>query len=83
MQPNYCSSSLIPLLREPLLQALRVEDIPADADLWLEKLRREGFDGVVVDDDPDLLRALGLRLRANNYEVTTAADGYSAIASAQ
>src|SRR5580692_9920665 len=38
---------------------------------------------LVVDDDPDLLRALRLRLRANNYEVTTAADGYSAIASAQ
>jgi two-component system, OmpR family, KDP operon response regulator KdpE len=38
---------------------------------------------LVVDDDPDLLRALRLRLRANNYEVTTASDGYSAIASAQ
>jgi two-component system KDP operon response regulator KdpE len=38
---------------------------------------------LVVDDDPDLVRALRLRLRANNYEVTTAADGYSAIASAQ
>jgi two-component system KDP operon response regulator KdpE len=38
---------------------------------------------LVVDDDPDLLRALRLRLRANNYEVTTANDGYSAIAAAQ
>src|ERR1700688_325569 len=38
---------------------------------------------LVVDDDPDLVRAMRLRLRANNYEVTTAADGYSAIASAQ
>jgi two-component system KDP operon response regulator KdpE len=38
---------------------------------------------LVVDDDPDLLRALRLRLRANNYEVSTASDGYSAIASAQ
>jgi len=38
---------------------------------------------LVVDDDPDLVRALRLRLRANNYEVTTASDGYSAIASAQ
>ncbi|MGB2606828.1 MAG: response regulator [Candidatus Sulfotelmatobacter sp.] len=38
---------------------------------------------LVVDDDPDLVRALRLRLRANNYEVTTATDGYSAIASAQ
>lgn len=38
---------------------------------------------LVVDDDPDLLRALRLRLRANNYEVTTASDGYAAIASAQ
>src|ERR1700722_18506320 len=38
---------------------------------------------LVVDDDPDLVRAMRLRLRANNYEVTTATDGYSAIACAQ
>ena len=38
---------------------------------------------LLVDDDPDLLRALRLRLRANNYEVATAGDGYAAIASAQ
>jgi DNA-binding response OmpR family regulator len=38
---------------------------------------------LVVDDDPDLVRALRLRLRAHNFEVATASDGYSAIASAQ
>ena len=38
---------------------------------------------LVVDDDPDLVRAMRLRLRANNYEVATATDGYSAIAAAQ
>jgi DNA-binding response OmpR family regulator len=38
---------------------------------------------LVVDDDPDLVRAMRLRLRANNYEVATATDGYSAIATAQ
>ncbi|MFZ0292714.1 MAG: response regulator [Candidatus Sulfotelmatobacter sp.] len=38
---------------------------------------------LVVDDDPDLVRAMRLRLRANNYEVATASDGYGAIASAQ
>jgi DNA-binding response OmpR family regulator len=38
---------------------------------------------LIVDDDPDLVRALRLRLRANNYEVSTASDGYAAIASAQ
>jgi DNA-binding response OmpR family regulator len=38
---------------------------------------------LVVDDDPDLVRALRLRLRANNFEVTTATDGYSAVAVAQ
>ncbi|MGO8796253.1 MAG: response regulator [Candidatus Sulfotelmatobacter sp.] len=38
---------------------------------------------LVVDDDPDLLRAMRLRLRANNYDVSTASDGYTAIASAQ
>jgi DNA-binding response OmpR family regulator len=38
---------------------------------------------LVVDDDPDLVRALRLRLRANHYEIATATDGYTAIASAQ
>src|SRR5579863_2675293 len=38
---------------------------------------------LVVDDDPDLVRAMRLRLRASNFEVATATDGYSAIASAQ
>ncbi len=38
---------------------------------------------LVVDDDTDLVRALRLRLRANNYETATAGDGYSAIATAQ
>jgi two-component system KDP operon response regulator KdpE len=38
---------------------------------------------LLVDDDPDLVRALRLRLRANNYEVATASDGYAAIAQAQ
>jgi two-component system KDP operon response regulator KdpE len=38
---------------------------------------------LVVDDDPDLVRALRLRLHAGNYEVATATTGYNAIASAQ
>ena len=38
---------------------------------------------LVVDDDPDLVKALRLRLRANNCEVITASDGYSVIAAAQ
>ena len=38
---------------------------------------------LIVDDDPDLLRALRIRLRANKYEVATACDGYTAIAAAQ
>jgi len=38
---------------------------------------------LVVDDDPDLVRALRLRLKANNYDISTASDGYSAIATAQ
>jgi two-component system KDP operon response regulator KdpE len=38
---------------------------------------------LVVDDDPDLVRAMRLRLRANDYEITTATDGYTAIAAAQ
>jgi DNA-binding response OmpR family regulator len=35
---------------------------------------------LIVDDDPDLRRALRLRLRANRYETVNAGDGYSAIA---
>jgi DNA-binding response OmpR family regulator len=38
---------------------------------------------LVVDDDPDLLRALRLRLRANNCEIVTASDGYTVLAAAQ
>jgi len=38
---------------------------------------------LIVDDDPDLRRALKLRLRANRYDTVHAADGYSAIAVAQ
>ena len=38
---------------------------------------------LVVDDDPDLVRALRLRLRANDYDIASAGDGYSAIATAQ
>jgi two-component system KDP operon response regulator KdpE len=38
---------------------------------------------LVVDDDPDLLKALRLRLRANNCDVITVSDGYSVIGAAQ
>jgi len=38
---------------------------------------------LIVDDDPDLRRALKLRLRANHYDTVHAADGYSAMAMAQ
>ena len=38
---------------------------------------------LIVDDDPDLRRALRVRLRANQYDTVHAADGYSAIAVAQ
>ena len=38
---------------------------------------------LIVDDDPDLRKALKLRLRANNYETVQASDGYSAVTVAQ
>lgn len=38
---------------------------------------------LAVDDDADIVRALRLRLRASNYEVVSAGDGYAAITSAQ
>ena len=38
---------------------------------------------MVVDDDSDLRQALGLRLRANNFDTVNVCDGYSAIAMAQ
>ncbi len=37
---------------------------------------------LIVDDDPELSRALKLRLRANDYDTVHAVDGYSAIAQA-
>jgi DNA-binding response OmpR family regulator len=38
---------------------------------------------MIVDDDPDLCHALGLRLRADHYKTLSAGDGYSALALAQ
>ncbi len=38
---------------------------------------------LIVDDDPDLRRALNLRFRAHHYDTAYAADGFSAIAMAQ
>jgi DNA-binding response OmpR family regulator len=38
---------------------------------------------LIVDDDPNLRRALKIRLRANHYDTVQASDGYSAIAVAQ
>ena len=37
---------------------------------------------LIVDDEPDLLRALGLRLKAAGYEVLVAADGIRAMQTA-
>ncbi|MDQ4054854.1 MAG: response regulator [Actinomycetota bacterium] len=37
---------------------------------------------LVVDDEPQILRALRINLRARGYEVTTAADGREALAAA-
>jgi two-component system KDP operon response regulator KdpE len=37
---------------------------------------------LIVDDEPGLLRALAINLRARDYEVTTASDGTSALAAA-
>src|ERR1700737_5038244 len=38
---------------------------------------------LILDYDPDLRRALKIRLRANNYDTVQASDGYSAISVAQ
>jgi two-component system KDP operon response regulator KdpE len=38
---------------------------------------------MIVDDDPDIRLALGLRLRANHYTTVSTGDGYSALALAQ
>jgi DNA-binding response OmpR family regulator len=38
---------------------------------------------LIVDDDPDLQRALRLRLRASKYDTVHAEDGYAAIAVAR
>lgn len=38
---------------------------------------------LIVDDDPELRRALNLRFRANHYDTAYATDGLSAITMAQ
>ena len=38
---------------------------------------------LIVDDDADLLKAMRLRLRANNCDVVTCSDGYSVVGAAQ
>ena len=38
---------------------------------------------LVVDDEPDLVRALGLRLSSRGYEVLTAFDGVQAMSRIQ
>jgi two-component system KDP operon response regulator KdpE len=38
---------------------------------------------LIVDDDPDLRRAMKIRLRANRYDTVQASDSYSAIAMVQ
>jgi DNA-binding response OmpR family regulator len=38
---------------------------------------------LIVDDDPDLRRAMKIRLRASHYDAVQASDGHSAIAMAQ
>jgi len=36
---------------------------------------------LLVDDDPDLLRLLAIRLKANNYDVNAVENGQKALAS--
>jgi DNA-binding response OmpR family regulator len=38
---------------------------------------------LIVDDDPDLRRAMNIRLRANHYDTVHASDGCSAVAMAE
>jgi two-component system KDP operon response regulator KdpE len=38
---------------------------------------------LIIDDDPDLRRALKIRLQANQYDTVQASDGYAAISAAQ
>ncbi|MDY6954054.1 MAG: response regulator [Thermodesulfobacteriota bacterium] len=38
---------------------------------------------LIVDDDPDVLRGLGIRLKGSGYDTVFAADGYAATTVAQ
>jgi DNA-binding response OmpR family regulator len=38
---------------------------------------------LIVDDDPNLCRALKIRLQANHYNTVQASDGYAAVSVAQ
>lgn len=37
---------------------------------------------LLVDDEPNMLKVISLRLKAGGYEVTTVCDGYQALATA-
>jgi CheY-like chemotaxis protein len=39
----------------------------------------QGMKILVIDDEPDLVRALGMRLSSHGYEVSTAYDGVQAM----
>lgn len=58
-------------------------EVPRAMEAGAENQRAGQATILVVDDDPNLLLALSLRLRANHYMTVSARDGYSALALAQ
>jgi DNA-binding response OmpR family regulator len=49
----------------------------------VEEPNMSGKKILIVDDDPDVLRGLGIRLKASGYDIVFAADGYAATTMAQ
>jgi DNA-binding response OmpR family regulator len=49
----------------------------------MEHFKMEQPKILIIDDDPDLRRALKIRLQANHYDTVQASDGYAALAVAQ
>jgi DNA-binding response OmpR family regulator len=64
-------------------QLLKSKQVDSQSKSTQGSTRMERPKILIVDDDPDLRRAMKIRLRANHYDAVQASDGHSAIAMAQ
>lgn len=73
---------LLATLAKALGEPVGEKEVEKQAPL-LQAVPSTGKRVLIVDDDPDQLRALNIRLRASGYEVIVAADSVSAVSKAR